>query len=351
MKTKDTEAMMALKDNLEEQGIEIQSFNEMEQIPGQSLMQTRSPYSTAVQVIKERNLEKVLSRCITEAAMAGEDFYYSWSQGGSIIEGNTVGAALMMIRNFGNSAIDVRVQELPNSYIFYGAFIDLETGFNLIRPFKMSKQSPKNKQGRDIYSGERGKDIIFQIGASKAIRNVALNALPKWLTEKVLETSKKNVVGQIENMGRQKAIEMINKKADALKIPMDRIEANYGKQKSWDTVKIVAVMGAIRSIEDGVEDVDEIFSDKVNASGEEPEIKKGKKAIELDKEKTEESPALKENNPDYWIAELKKTKTEAELDKWEEDHLRDMGQFGGPDAEKLAQARIEHRSQLREKKK
>ncbi len=284
---KDEKAVEALQNNLEEQGIDVKDMGDYGSLPESGLMQTRSPYSTAVQVIRPRDLNKVEARCIQEAARAGDEFYYSWSQGGSIIEGNTVGSALMMVRNWGNCAVDVKVQETPNSYVFYGAFIDLETGFNLVRPFKMSKQSPKTKQGRDVYSGERGKDIIFQIGASKAIRNVTLNAVPKWLSEKVLETAKKNIIGQIEKMGKEKAIDKIVKKAEALKIPLDRIEANYGKKESWDLDKVVAVMGAIRSVEDGLESMEEVFADKVALNGE-PEIQtkssKKKKADPLSPE-------------------------------------------------------------------
>jgi hypothetical protein len=267
---KDNVAMSALNNNLSDQGIEIEEMGKGGDynLPQDGIMQTRTPYSTAIQVVKPRNLNLVEQRCIQEAARAGDEFYYSWSQGGSIVEGNTVGAALMMVRNWGNCAIDVKVSETPSGYVFYGAFIDLETGFNLVRPYKMSKQSPKNKQGREIYSGERGRDIIFQIGASKAIRNVTLNALPKWLSEKVREVAKTNVIGQVETMGKEKAIGKLIKRAESLKIAWDRIESNYGKKESWDTDKIVAVMGAIRSVEDGIESMDEVFAEKTPVHGE-----------------------------------------------------------------------------------
>lgn len=287
---KDDHATSALTANLEDQGVEIQELNNYGSLPENGLMQVKTAYSTAVQVIKPRELNRIEALCINEAARAGDSFYYSWSQGGSIVEGLTVGAALMMVRNWGNCAVDVKVMETPSGYIFYGAFIDLETGFNLVRPFKASKQSPKNKQGRDIYTGDRGKDIIFQIGASKATRNVVMNAVPKWLSEKVLETAKKNVVGQVEKMGKVAAIDKIIRKAEALKIPFDRIEANYGKKDSWDIDKIVAVMGAIRSVEDGIESVEEVFADKVALNGEPEFSRKTKQAegeLPLDQEDKE----------------------------------------------------------------
>lgn len=222
-------------------------------------LQTRSSYQTAVAVNRERNLEKVLQRCLQEAAIAGDDFYYSWSQGGQNIEGLTVGAAQALCRNFGNCALEVKVEETPTAYIFHGAFIDLETGFNLVRPYRQNKQSPKKKDGKDVYSGERGTDIIFQIGASKSMRNVALNAMPKWLTEKVIAQAKDNVVGKIEKLGPEKAKSLILNKANALGIAQDRIEGVYGKERAWDTEKIIKITSALRAVEDGIEKAADLF--------------------------------------------------------------------------------------------
>lgn len=226
---------------------------------GGMALQTRSSYQTAVAVNRERNLEKVLQRCLQEAAIAGDDFYYSWSQGGQNIEGLTVGAAQALCRNFGNCALEVKVEETPTAYIFHGAFIDLETGFNLVRPYRQNKQSPKKKDGKDVYSGERGTDIIFQIGASKSMRNVALNAMPKWLTEKVIAQAKDNVVGKIEKLGPEKAKALILNKANALGIAQDRIEGVYGKERAWDTEKIIKITSALRAVEDGIEKAADLF--------------------------------------------------------------------------------------------
>lgn len=226
---------------------------------GGMALQTRSSYQTAVAVNRERNLNKVLSKCLEEAAIAGSDFYYSWSQGGQNIEGLTIGASQALCRNFGNCALEVKVEETPNAYIFHGAFIDLETGFNLVRPFRQNKQSPKKKDGKDVYSGERGTDIIFQIGASKAMRNAALNAMPKWLTEKVIEKAKENVVAKIQNLGPEKAKGMILNKAGALGVGQDRIEAVYGKERVWDTDRIIKITSALRAIEDGFEKATDLF--------------------------------------------------------------------------------------------
>lgn len=224
------------------------------------VMKSGTKYATAMQVIRRRDLIRdVVPRCEQEAAIAGEDFYYSWAQGGKIVEGLTVGASLAIARNMGNNAVDVEVTESPSAYYFSAVYIDLETGFNLRRVFRQNKQSPKTKEGKDVYSGDRGQDIIFQIGQSKAIRNVTLNAVPSWLARKVFEKAKDNVVAKIEKMGVVKASQLLIDKITALNLPMDRITKHYGAPTTWDVEKLVMLGGAVRSIEDGRERLDDVF--------------------------------------------------------------------------------------------
>jgi hypothetical protein len=222
-------------------------------------IQTKNRYVTAMQVIKPRNLNKVISKCVEEASIAGEEFLYSWKQGGSIIEGLTIGAALCIVRNFGNSFVDVEVEEQDKAYIFTAYFCDLETGFNLSRSYRQNKQSPKTKFGKDVYEGDRGTDIIFQIGQSKAIRNVVLNAVPRWLATKVLEEAKNNAMATINNMGEAKARELLLKKINNLKVPLEKVENLFGKVKSWDKIKLVQLSSALRALENGYEDEGTLF--------------------------------------------------------------------------------------------
>ena len=177
----------------------LQSAPELSETPA-GMLRTQTQYSTAVQVIRPRNLQMVERKCLEEAAIAGDSFYYSWKQGGKIIEGLTVGASLAIARNFGNCVVECRVEEQPFSFVFLPAFIDLETGFNLVRPFRQSKETLKRKDGSEVYKEGRGEDVIFQIATSKAIRNVVLNASPKWLNDKVMATAKENVINKIKSM-------------------------------------------------------------------------------------------------------------------------------------------------------
>lgn len=330
---------------------------------GNALMKTQSAYSTAVQVVKPRNLNTVIAKCLEEAAIAGDEFYYAWKQGSEIIEGASVGAALAIARNFGNCAVDCKVEETPTAYVFYGAFIDLETGFNLVRPFRQNKQSPKTKDGRDIYKGERGKDIVFQIGASKGIRNAVLNGVPKWLTSKVMAKAKENVVAKIQGMGLEKARTMIIKKAEALKIPIERIENVYSKMPSWDIEKLVMLSGALRSIENGEESIDTLFpEEKKNetatnktetvdtSTGEiipaQPEIESAAVVKEESKENLFDE-SLTPDMPKYWIESFKQTKTKVEAATFQKKHKNDIDSFTGKAYSEIITAFEKHEQTLK----
>ena len=300
-------------------------------IPSTGAMQVRTQYSTAVHVIKPRNLQEVLRKCLEEAAIAGEDFYYSWKQGGEIIEGLTIGCATAMVRNFGNCAVDCRVEDFGSAYLYYAAFIDLETGFNLVRPFRQSKEGPKKKDGTETYKGDRGKDIVFQIGVSKATRNVALNAVPKWLSEKVFDKAKENVTKKIADMGIEKARIMVSKKAAAIGIPLPRIEMIYGKEASWDIEGIVQISSALRAVEDGIESVDSLFP--IKGSEPKPEVKDDPKA----------TPAAEGKSEKVNEAQIKRLYTLATQFKWTkpEVHERLKEAFGFESTKELSQVQYD----------
>ncbi len=350
------------------ENMEIDQFSSssaQEAILNNGLMRTQSAYSTAIQVIKPRNLNSVIQRCLEEAAIAGDEFYYAWKQGGEIIEGTTVGAALAIARNWGNCAVDCKVEETPNAYIFHGAFIDLETGFNLVRPFRQNKQSPKNKKGEDIYKGERGKDIVFQIGASKGIRNAVLNGVPKWLTSKVMVKAKENVAKKIQDMGVEKARALIVKKASALGIVTDRLESVYGRQPSWDVEKLVMLSGAIRSIEDGYESAEVLFPIDEPDETKQPDQPKetvNKSTGEITKDQVETAAVVQEDNPyqapeiafdesnpetfenpEYWLYKIHLVAEQLNGDTkkwtaWKKENKSKIDSFGGKDAEAILKA-------------
>lgn len=169
--------------------------------------------------------------------------------------GLSVGAALSIARNMGNNALDVNVEERSDAYLFYAAYIDLETGFNLRRAFRQRKEQ---SMGEKYKKDGRAEDIVFQIGQSKALRNVALNAAPVWLTDKVLETAKNSFADKVEK-DPAKYKKLCETNATKLSIPMERIELKYGKITGWDARKIVTCLMELRTVEDGLDDAGNVF--------------------------------------------------------------------------------------------
>ena len=126
-----------------------------------------------------RDERQVLNRIRELAAAAGQDWYFRFpvrnkkANTTEWIEGPSIQLALDVARIYGNCEIDCRAQDLGGVILFHARLHDVETGFSLTRPFQQRKGASR-LGGAD--EGRRD-DIDFQIGASKAIRNVVVNAL------------------------------------------------------------------------------------------------------------------------------------------------------------------------------
>ena len=160
-------------------------------------------FQTATRVDVKRNIvERAKSLC-AEAILAGESFYYGWGAGKDRVIGPSIGLAMAAARTWGNCAVDFApVQDGGDSWIFTAIFIDLESGFNLTRQFRQSKNW--SIQGK--FDQERKDDMRFQIGQSKAARNVVTNALPRWMIDEAVRKAQGGVRARIENFIEKKGI-------------------------------------------------------------------------------------------------------------------------------------------------
>ena len=227
---------------------------------GQALQKVQTQFSTAVAIQRPRRRLDVIRACEEEATIAGDDFYYSWTvnakDGKKLVEGLSVQAALAAARNWGNCAVPCSVDENINTYLFTATFVDLETGFNLQRAFRQKKSLNIGKK-----YDERAEDIVFQIGQSKAIRNVILNALPSWLTTRMLMKAKENVIEKIKKMGiavaREKTVAFFAKYG----VTPDRIENKLAGKKfaAWDAEDLALLQGAMNTLISGQESADSLF--------------------------------------------------------------------------------------------
>lgn len=230
---------------------------------GGAMQQVRTQYTTAVMVQKPRQNSVVENRIIAEAKIAGSAFFYGWGAGKNRIEGPSVECAMAAVRCFGNCAIDMQpVQDLGDSWVMTAVFVDLETGMNVSRQFRQSK----NWEVHGKHNEERKDDMRFQIGQSKAIRNVVLNCVPKWLIRKAMDAAKSGVhekiVKQIERDGHgavaQKAVSILK---DSFRVSKDRVLEKFGRAaiEALSVEDLVIIEGDIDAMRNSLDTSDTLY--------------------------------------------------------------------------------------------
>ena len=165
-----------------------------------TMVQTRTEYHCAVSVPKPRQLEKIQEDVLKEAAIAKDDFYYSWkvkdrrNNTEKWIEGGTIGLAQCCFRSWTNCVLDTKIREEKGEWIFNSTFIDVEKGVVMPREFRF--KIPLEANGK--YDYERTKNMAFQMAQSKNQRDAILNALPRWLKNKAIEVAKEASRKEVE---------------------------------------------------------------------------------------------------------------------------------------------------------
>lgn len=215
--------------------------------------------SGAQAVAIHRDERQVLQKLKALAAAAGDDWYYRFPvknrKKGTTdwIEGPSIKLANDLARLYGNCEVDCRAQDFGNVLLFHARFVDLETGFALTRPFQQRKSAAKLGGGDD----DRREDIAFQIGASKAIRNVVVNALQTF-SDFAFNEAKEALVdkigGDVERW-RNRAAERISSL-----VSLDRVEAVVGRKvDDWLAPDIARVIAMGKAINDGMASVNDTF--------------------------------------------------------------------------------------------
>ena len=212
----------------------------------------------AQQIAIPRDEKKILEKVKVLAAAAGTDWYYRYpvkSKGGGQdwVEGPSIKLANDLARLYGNCEIETRVTDLGDSWLIYARFTDYETGFVMTRPFQQRKGQRGMRTGDD-----RGLDIAFQIGASKAIRNVIVNSLQTFADFAFDEARNALVekIGRNLDGWRERCIQRIAER----KIELNRVERVIGRAaKDWMAPDLARVVAMMQSIADGMSSADEAF--------------------------------------------------------------------------------------------
>jgi hypothetical protein len=224
----------------------------------------------AVNVAVQRDEKRVLMKLKSLAAAAGEDWYYRFpvrnNQTGSTdwIEGPSIKLANDVARTYGNCDVDCRSVDLGDSWLFYARFTDFETGYTLTRPFQQRKGQSTFGEGRGDNkkkqaARERQQDIAFQIGASKAIRNVVVNALQTF-SDFAYNEARNSLIDKIKAQGIDKWRERTINGIGNIPVELVRVEAVIGRTATdWLAPDIARIIAMMKSIADGMATVDETF--------------------------------------------------------------------------------------------
>jgi hypothetical protein len=212
----------------------------------------------AQHVAVARDEKRIIDRVKVLAAAAGSDWYYRFpvkTKGGTTdyIEGPSIKLANDLARIYGNCDIETFVTDLGDSWLIYARFTDYESGFSMTRPF----QQRKSQRGMRA-SDDRALDIAFQIGASKAIRNVVINSLQTF-SDFAFQEARNALVDKIgKNLEayRERTLEGLSNK----EIEVARVERVIGRAvKDWIAADIARVIAMMRSIADGMTTINETF--------------------------------------------------------------------------------------------
>lgn len=237
---------------------------------GEVATRVQGQFVTAVAVQKPRSLPAVQRRIEEEATLAGESFYYGWAAGGERIEGPSVKLAMAAVRCWGNCSVELLpVQEAHDAWIFTAAFVDYETGFTLQRQFRQAK----NWQVHGKLDAARKEDIRFQIGQSKAIRNVVLNALPIGLIDRALDVARDGARAKLQQYvekidkargkgkGIVQAVDLVLKGLAKHGVKEEAVlrKLEIAERKAIDLDRLVALRGDLAALDGGEARAEELY--------------------------------------------------------------------------------------------
>ena len=205
-----------------------------------------------------RDEARILQKLQALGAAAGTDWFYRFpvrKKGGGQdhIEGPSIKLANDVARIYGNCDVDTRVIDLGDTWIFYARFTDFETGYSLTRPYQQRKSQTGMRTDND-----RALDIAFQIGASKAIRNVVVNALQTF-SDFAFEAARNSLVEKIGKDIKRYRERTIDGVAN-LGVELVRVETAIGRKAAdWTAPDIAKIIAMGKAIQDGMATLDETF--------------------------------------------------------------------------------------------
>jgi hypothetical protein len=215
---------------------------------------------TAQPIRAPRNEGRIMQRIDAGAGAAGASWYYRFpvrKKGGGtdFIEGPSVELTDAVSRWYGNCQVAAAVQDIGPAWIIHSRFVDLETGYTLIRPFLQSKAG--SRLGGD--DDERRLQIALSIGVSKSQRNVVVHALRDF-TDRAFTAAKRNLVERIGTRLAEYRQRCVAKLAELGPDMLARVERSLNrKADAWLAPDVARLVAEIQTVADGMAAADEVW--------------------------------------------------------------------------------------------
>ncbi len=234
---------------------------------GATIMRIENETMQALAVQQKRDPKRVLKACLEELeiapSLAVRNYYsipYKDRQSGktTMVEGQSINAARILMRNWGNAAAKTVITGEDADKIFIaGIFTDLECNVRFERVMTVSKWQHR-KGGAPVKLAAQTLDRAIQAGASKAERNAILAGIPDWLKHSYYQRSRQIAATDVkENQG--KLLEAFLE----LGVTRDMLEKHLGCALERVTDDQLAdLRGIYNALRDKERSVDDIFGEE-----------------------------------------------------------------------------------------
>ena len=236
---------------------------------GAATDQALANFVTAQRVAVKRNLADVLRDVKALGSAAGAEFYYripfksrdkaTGETTTTWVEGPSIDCAMAVASAYGNCRVGATVvREAQDSWLFAATFQDLEKGVTVIREFLQRKG-----QNTGMRDAGRQLDIVFQIGQSKAIRNVVVAAIPTVVNEAYL-AAKDSILTRVEKQpDRFRA--WLGDVIDGLRLQLPAIErAVATKYDDWTPNQMAKLYADLKAVKDGMVAAEDLWPGSAN---------------------------------------------------------------------------------------
>jgi hypothetical protein len=229
-----------------------------------------SSFAALAQPDRERDLARLEKRARTTGARLGARAFYSWRQGGQLIEGLTVQAAYALLADYGCAACRVAIVERQGQRVqLRAAAIDLINFVFVERDALFTLRPAPGKYADKPEEAARWEAMQEQSAASKAVRGAILRMVPDWMGQACMEAARTAASGRVLKEGQtvaQAAAEAVKNFGGRYHVTVEQMEAYLELPvKLWTVRELEDLLSVWRSLHQGEATVAAVFGDAEKA--------------------------------------------------------------------------------------